>query len=200
MEFRLNQFAEIYKNRLQTIRIKSSPKPISSELLFNPPIIIVSGYTSSGKTTIAQYLQKTYGFDHIEESDYVKKEIQKYTSLDRFQAIEAINKKYGMTYFIKKTTDSISKNSKNPVVLSGVRRIEEIDYLKNNFPGSLLLFVDGPHELFEKRHLLKCRAEQDINSDYIKLINAEAKWGMESIKEKSNFVINNNCNFYFAIR
>jgi inosine/xanthosine triphosphate pyrophosphatase family protein/dephospho-CoA kinase len=193
--FRLKQFSSIYENRLLTIRNKPAEIESHQNKLFNPPLIIISGYSSSGKTTVSSYLKNKYNLDHIEESSIVTSEISLVPHSDRKTSIDKIVEQFGPLHFIKKATEDIPRNRHKPICISGVRTLVEVDYLKRQFPFSILLYIDGHTELFDIRHQIKCRQNKDIESDYQRLIANEIQWGMESIKANADHIIANNCNF-----
>lgn len=193
--FRLEQFSAIYKNRLLTIRNKPVVKESNQNKLFYPPLIIISGYSSSGKTTVSSYLKSSYHLDHIEESSVVTSEISKLPYSDRKTSIDKIVEQYGQLHFIKKAVKDIPQNRHKPLCISGIRTLVEVDYFKKYFPFSVLLYIDGHSELFNMRHQIKCTHNKNIECDYQKLISNEIKWGMKSIKQNADYIISNNCNF-----
>lgn len=193
--FRLKQFSAIYENRLLFIRNKPVVKESNQNKLFIPPLIIISGHTSSGKTTVSSYLKKEFNLGHIEESSAVTSEISLFPNSDRKASIDKIVEQFGPLHFIKKAIKDIHPNRIKPFCISGVRTLVEVDYLKKHYPFSVLLYIDGHIELFNIRHQIKCRRKNNIESDYQKLIMNEIQWGMESIKQNADYIITNNCNF-----
>lgn len=193
--FRLKQFSAIHENRLLLIRNKPVVKETAQYKLFKPPVIIVSGYSSSGKTTVSMYLRQKYNIDHIEESSVVTSEISLLSNLDRKTAINKIVKQFGPLHFIKKALNGVNQNRNNPLCISGIRTLVEVEYLKKHCPFTLLLYIDGHIEMFKMRHQIKCQRDNSLENSYQKLIDNENQWGMELIKQNADYVINNNCNF-----
>ncbi len=193
--FRLRQFSAIYENRLLFIRNKTVVKESYQGRLFKPTLIIISGYSSSGKTTVSSYLKTKFNLDHIEESSVVTSEISLFSNQERKTSIDKTIEKFGPLHFIKKALEGIHLHRNNPLCISGVRTLVEVDYIKKHYPFSVLLYIDGHLELFSMRHRKKCLRNKNLEGDYQKLIKNEFQWGMESIKQNADYIINNNCNF-----
>jgi len=147
MFYRLFQFIKIIENA-KSIYIKVKSDKVNQLPLFNPKVLIISGYTGAGKTTSATYLENKYGYHFLEESEAVKKE---FVSLDfregnLFNFVNNTIKSKDPLYFIKLLIKNENVNS-DKIVISGIRNPKEIDYLKKMFLDSKLIYIDTPFKI-----------------------------------------------------
>lgn len=190
MFYRLSQFMVIIENAKSIYR-KVKWDNVGQLPLFSPKVIIISGYTGTGKTTSAIYLKNKFDYYYLEESDVIKKEAFnanfRESNLSNF-ANEKV-KSNDPLYFIKLLIQN-AKISSNKIVISGVRNPKEVDYLKKIYSNSKLIYIDTPFKLRYLRTKVNGRFLGKYN-ELCKITKQERIWGMEAIKKKSDFVIKN---------
>lgn len=98
------------------------------------PNIVLCGYTCSGKTTASQRLARRFGYLHIEASDfmhlsyYYRHGYRGPTAIGDF-AESALTQK--PTIAAEKVVEYMLDHLAEPIVISGFRAPEEIEYLEN---------------------------------------------------------------------
>jgi dephospho-CoA kinase/inosine/xanthosine triphosphate pyrophosphatase family protein len=198
MFYRLFQFVTIIENA-KSIYIKIKPDNVYQLPLFIPKVIIISGYTGAGKTTSATYFKNKHGYYFLEESDVIKKEafISNFRESNLSNFVNEKVKSNDPLYFIKLLIQNNKVNS-NKIVISGVRNPKEIEYLKEIFLNSKLIYIDAPLELRYLRTKVNGRFFGKYNK-LCRITKQEKLWGMEKIKKKSDFVIRNIGNIEYLL-
>jgi dephospho-CoA kinase/inosine/xanthosine triphosphate pyrophosphatase family protein len=98
------------------------------------PNIILCGYTCSGKTTASQHLARTFGYLHVEASDfmhlsyYYRHGYRGPTPIGAF-AESALAQKPTMA--AEKVVEYLLDNIMEPIVISGFRAPQELAFLQN---------------------------------------------------------------------
>jgi len=160
-------------------------------------IIGLSGTFGAGKDTVSQYLVKK-GFQHISLSDIIREEATKRgMGHDRDSLRELGNilvRESGEEVLAKK---ALSKKTKKNLVLSSIRRIKEIDYLKKQ-PDFLLLFVDAPIKIRYERLRARSRiGESEMNFKDFKAkekleMSGKSTQRLDLCKKKADVLIDNS--------
>jgi dephospho-CoA kinase len=112
-------------------------------------IIVLTGLTAAGKSTISLPTSVKFGIPILETGNFVYKEVE-----DRGLEITPENikhvtieaKKISDSYFTERLIDEVKREyeSRQAIFVSGVRALSEIEYLKNEF-GSHNVLVIGFH-------------------------------------------------------
>ena len=93
---------------------------------------------SSGKDTVARYLAEKYGFERHTLSDVLRAEARvrkvKPTRENLYKIVDEIRAKDGKEALVKRV---IKKFKRDKIVISGIREKEEIEYLREKFPGKV---------------------------------------------------------------
>jgi len=124
----------------------------------------ISGTNSSGKDTVAKYIQSK-GFFHVSLSDILREEMGRQNiKINRDNMISFSNdfgKKYG--------ADSLAQiaykqfGDKKKLIISSIRKKEEIDFL-HKIPTFKLIFVDLPVNIRYERMLKRARENENVLS------------------------------------
>lgn len=120
-------------------------------------IIAIGGTLSSGKDTIAHYLEKK-GFVHLSLSDELR-EIARERGFETGREIlhniaKEVRSNFGDDYLMRLVVEKIGDSKKENFVITSIHHPEEVKYLKKR--GALLWVVDAPLELrFERAKLRK---------------------------------------------
>ena len=132
--------------------LKRTPVQINLPLDYGVNFILC-GYTCAGKTTASQFLARRYGYLHIEASDFMhlsyhyRHGYQSDISIGDF-AEQALAQ---MPHIVaENVAEYILEEESAPVVVSGFRSIEEIDWLQDHlsFTGKTfrIVFIDAEQE------------------------------------------------------
>lgn len=157
-------------------------------------IIGVSGTPASGKDTVAEYLEKEKGFDHISHSAILR-ELVKKQGLDlNLENLTEAGNKVG-TKLVEIALSRINKD-RNTVV-SSIRQVAEIETYKKE-KNFFMLFVEADARVRFER--LKSRGrvgdsetfEQFIDVEYRQSDGKSGGINLEGCKKQADFVIENN--------
>jgi dephospho-CoA kinase/inosine/xanthosine triphosphate pyrophosphatase family protein len=132
--------------------------------LFESSTFILLGSTCSGKSTLAEYMAKTYGYYHIEASDFMYLEYHKRHGSNPSVAIgdfaqDVLEK--NPIIVAKQVTEFCDKLSNMPIVISGFRTIQEVEYFKKNHKKDIqTLYIDTKQKIRYER--CKNRNRKDV--------------------------------------
>ena len=137
------------------------------------PNLILCGYTCAGKTTASQYLTHRFGYLHVEASDFVH---LSYLQRPGYEGPVASGDwaRAGLWRRSplsppRRLLNTLRKTQAAPIVVSGFRSPEEIDFLRR--PLSLLgknfetLFIEADEECRFERLRARMRPGDDISLD-----------------------------------
>jgi len=158
-------------------------------------LLMLIGYSGSGKSYIARSLQLT-GTRRIIEFGSIVRESMK-NCLNCNNAVDHADHVYqsgNKTQFAKLIHSSITE-AENQIVLVGARKSEEICYVRKQFNSVIAVGLDVPYEIRSNR--LMCIKPADWTMNEAKLFIAkreklECTWGMEDALESCDFVIDGN--------
>lgn len=133
-------------------------------------IIGLSGTISSGKDTLAHYLQEKYGLMHISTGDIVREiaEVQR-GSVERpvlFDVANELRHSYGGGVLVERALDRYQNSIRTyaGVVITGIRSLAEAKAIKEK--GGTIVFIDAPIEVRYARMQARHRdGEARINLD-----------------------------------
>ncbi len=166
----------------------------------NKIILGLVGEIASGKGTTAKYLQEKYngnthrfstmlrdvaGRMHLEES---RENLQKLST--------AFRQYFGDDILSKTIYFDVSGDKAGLVIIDGVRRIPDIQYL-SALPGFKLVYIEADIENRYKRIVERGENVDDKNKtleDFKKDHNWETEKDIVDLKEKADFILDNNGN------
>lgn len=112
-------------------------------------IIGVTALARAGKDTFALYLKEKYGFQTLNMSDVLADELARRgmepTKDNRSLLGDEWRKQHGMDIVIRKTLEKAQ--AYDNVVITGVRSVEEVDFLRNNSKGFCLVAVVADQDI-----------------------------------------------------
>jgi dephospho-CoA kinase len=124
-------------------------------------IIGVCGSACSGKDSVAEILERDFGFEHVSTSKLVRDEVlnerKKETRENQTLVANSTRREYGSDYFVKEAI-RLGKNGSHPttrLVLSGIYCVGEARYLLSQ-SNSVLIGINGP-EVKDRFTRLKAR-------------------------------------------
>lgn len=106
-------------------------------------ILILLGKRGSGKTSLAKLLECNNGFRHIEMSQYLLtlKESLGFKEMVLRNFVEKFQKEKGTSFLISKLITNCVETNNDNIVITGVRHLSEIDFIKSELTESKLFFV-----------------------------------------------------------
>lgn len=120
-------------------------------------IIAIIGETTSGKTTLSQYVHTNYNYRVYEIGDYVRKEYKRIRA--NMTLMEFSNLYYTtgkITHFIELAIKD-SQNCKQNMLFGGIRTIEEFKCLRKAYPNVTVILIkcdtDNRKKRYYKSHL-----------------------------------------------
>jgi dephospho-CoA kinase len=142
----------------------------------SPKVIIgIAGTLSSGKDTLANYLEKERGFLHKSTSDMLRAEKKRIYG-DSEEALlkradpfaNNLRREKGPGILVQLAFEEFIATSSDKLVISGIRSIGEVEKLHE--VGGKLVFVDANTELRFKRATSRNRDKQDVQTldDFLK--------------------------------
>lgn len=196
MLFRLAQFATLADFSNISFLKRKQPLRERQLRLFSPAVLLVSAYSGSGKTTTAIYLSRKHQMNYFEQSDTVRAAAYEsnWLSDDLAPFCNRIVSKHGPLYFILYFLETNKAVIDAPFIISGLRNPNEVDYLRELFPKSKLIYLDTPFELRYARRSLGGFPHPQDKKGFEQLTQQEKDWGTELIRNRADFVISNTGN------
>jgi len=136
---------------------------VQPSLPIGPYLFIVSGPTCAGKTTLAEYMVRQFGYFHIEASDfmylsyYEKHGVGSSVGIANF-ALQALREKPSIV--ADKILDFLMSLGRTHVVITGFRAKEEIECFKRHYKGHFplkIILVDADTDVRLERYLVRNR-------------------------------------------
>lgn len=173
-------------------------KQLSLENFKRPPVFILCGPTCTGKTTLAEYLAKKYGFMHIEASDFMYLAFYQRHSTDSPIAIIDFAKQAleDIPHIVaSQIIDYVGTKNYSPLVISGFRNIKEINWFSDNYFHSPVIpvYIDTDFDLRFER--CKNRDREDFKgnkSDFKSTNDKQYEMGVRELNDKLSDLIENN--------
>ncbi|MCL5411007.1 MAG: AAA family ATPase [Patescibacteria group bacterium] len=161
-------------------------------------IIGISGTFGAGKDLVAKYLETEKGFQHFSLADILREiAVENGTGVDRESVrilANKLNEEEGGDFLAKR---ALKRKNRENLVISAVRRPEEIDFLKHQ-DDFILFFIDAPIEIRYKRMVSRSRdVEGKMTLDELRDKeelegSGKSSQRVDLCKEKADFIINNS--------
>jgi len=156
------------------------------------PNLILCGYTCAGKTTASQHLARNFGYLHIEASDFMylsyfyRHGYQGPVAIGDF-AEQALAQKPDIV--AEKIVEYVTENLSSPIIVSGFRSPEEIEFLASNLAvyGKTFqtIFVAAHESTRFQRLRARMRPGDDITlEDFRMRDNQQRRMGLELIRNR----------------
>ncbi len=164
------------------------------ELTRRKMIIGLSGSPASGKDTVAEYLEKEKGFDHISLSSILRELVTKDGLELNLENLTKVGNAIG-TKLVEIALSRVNKD--NNTVVSSIRQVAEIETLKKE-KDFFMVFVDAAARIRFER--LKSRGRAGDSKTFEEFVDVEYKqsdgktggMNLTKCKEMSDYVIENN--------
>jgi dephospho-CoA kinase len=155
------------------------------------PNLILCGYTCAGKSTASQHLARNFGYLHIEASDFMHLSyLQRHgykgpVAIGDF-AEQALAQKPAIA--AAKVAEYVQKNSAAPIVVSGFRSSEEIDFLRRAVgKGFETLFIEANEGIRFERLRARMRPGDEISlEDFRRRDLQQQRMGLENIRSSQS--------------
>ncbi|PIR73757.1 MAG: hypothetical protein COU40_00795 [Candidatus Moranbacteria bacterium CG10_big_fil_rev_8_21_14_0_10_35_21] len=161
-------------------------------------IIGFAGEISSGKGTATKYVLEKHGGNSSRFStmlrDVLKRVYIEETRENMQKLSTFLRQTFGEDLLAKVMSEDVKNNQNEIVVIDGIRRLADIEYLKKN-PEFKLIYIDAePAIRFER---LKIRKEnpddaQKTFEQFQKDHEQEAELQIKDLKQQADYVIDNN--------
>ena len=174
----------------------------------NRKIIGLAGEIASGKGSFAKYVKEKYGAEIYRFSDVFRKILdilgleENRKNMSDLSLI--LRTTFGEDILAKAMAEEVKKSNEKVVIIDGVRRIEDIKYLKE-LADFELIFVDAEMKIRYER-IIKRGENSDDNNKTFEEFKKDAKRNAElkiaGLKQIADKIINNNSdleNFYRQI-
>ncbi len=161
-------------------------------------IIGLVGEIASGKGTAAKYLQEKYDASTYRFSTPLRDVLNRlYIENDRhnLQRISLVLRTaYGQDLFAKIITEDVKKSTANLIIVDGIRRLEDIKYLKE-LPNFYLVYITADINLRYERITSRDENTDDGKktfADFQKDHEAETELAIPQIGAAADFKIENS--------
>ena len=161
-------------------------------------IIGIAGRIASGKDTVADYIVEKYNAKSLKFSQSLRDVLSRLyqdISRDNMQKISLLLRQmFGEDMLAKVIYNDILNSKEDIIVVTGVRRIADIEMLKNT-NGFKLFFIDTNIETRYERLIQRSENIDDKNKsfeEFKKQELAETEVYIDQFKEIADYVIDNN--------
>jgi dephospho-CoA kinase len=163
-------------------------------------ILGTAGEIASGKETVARHIIKKYGGSLYRFSDPLRDILTRmHLDVDRqnyHKISKALRKYFGQDALSRIIYNDIKKSKDKIIVLDGIRRKSDMEYLKN-INGFKLIFIEA--DLKKRFERLKARREKTDDQrkglvSFKKEHKSEVEMKIRQLKKMADFVIDNNQN------
>ncbi len=161
-------------------------------------ILGIAGEVASGKDTIARYYQKKYGAGMYRFSDVLRDILHRlHIPESRKNLAEAslmIRKTFGEDVFAKAIVEEIERDSREFIVIDGVRRRSDVAGIES-LPGFRLLYISADQK---KRHTRLTERKQNVDDstktyeEFLRDSELESELEIRKLFDGADFLIENN--------
>ncbi|MFA6184352.1 MAG: AAA family ATPase [Parcubacteria group bacterium] len=161
-------------------------------------IIGLVGEIASGKGTVVKYLTEKYGASNHRFSTMLRDILDrlhiKHSRETLQQASSMLRNTYGENILAKVMAGDTKEDKNKIVVIDGIRRVEDIEFLKKN-PDFKLVFVDVSLEKRYERIVKREENSDDKNKtlkDFKFDAQREAELTIAGLREQADVILDNN--------
>lgn len=173
-------------------------KQLTFESFESVPTFILCGPTCTGKTTLAEHLSQSYGFVHIEASDFMHLEFyQRHGTQSSLKLVDFAQKALeDMPEIVAAQVIAYAqKSSSGPLVISGFRNIKEINWFNEHYLKSPVIPVYIKTNFKTRLDRCKKRARDDHKGEVQDFKETDEKqygMGLRELEKKLDKVITND--------
>lgn len=161
----------------ELIEYEKQKKLSYSPTLFDATTFVLLGATCAGKSTLAEYMADSYGYYHIEASDFMYLEYHKRHGVNPTVSIgdfaqKALEK--NPMIVVKQVVKFCNKLGAEPIVISGFRTLKEVEYFEDNHPKNVqTLYIDTQQSIRYERCKKRNRKDAALTLDTFKIKDAQ---------------------------
>jgi inosine/xanthosine triphosphate pyrophosphatase family protein/dephospho-CoA kinase len=201
IDFRKKTFQKLikflYKNAFITKYDPHKKNLKKQPELFKKKLVLLVGYSCSGKTTIAQYLLRQFQWQHFEASDFMRLEFYERHGINSCQKLECFAKE-----LLENSPKTIPiriiqeiENIQYNIVITGFRSPKELEQLEKSLNHKFTIetfFIQAPIDIRVKRAKLRCRGEDTEMSTQKMMIRdkTQSEMGLNKFKANSSVIEN----------
>lgn len=164
-------------------------------------ILGIAGEIASGKGTVTNYIVNEYQAGAHRFSTMLRDILRRlYLEISRenLQNLSTIlRQNFGEDTLSRAIAEDVKKDAREIVVIDGVRRLDDIKYLKK-LPGFKLIYVEADIETRYERIIRRNENSNDQNKSFEEFSRENEQESEQQIKDLKNyadFVIDNNGEF-----
>jgi len=161
-------------------------------------ILGLTGKIGSGKDTVAKYLMEKFGGQSFSYSDALAEVLNIYNlpvTRENLQKLSTVLRQNFSEDILANAMEKKVSQAAGPVVaITNVRREADIADIKK-LPNFYLIYVETDQKIRYQRYLKRNQSEGDREmtfEEFQKRDSAESEAQIEGLKNKADFVLNNN--------
>ncbi len=159
-------------------------------------VIAVCGLKCSGKDEIGSYIEKKYGFEHLDYTKHIttpllKREGKEITRDNQVELVSRLRKQHGIDVLTRTIVFKVHGNS----VISGVRYKEEVSYLRKHFKKDFkLIGVTADDQIrYERSKKRKTKGEEKHTfEEFLDRENLPTEIVIPQTMKLADFTVENN--------
>jgi dephospho-CoA kinase/inosine/xanthosine triphosphate pyrophosphatase family protein len=191
-DFRAGAFREMLEyleSQKQVVR-RSRPE-VQGHFDFGPRLFIVCGPSCAGKTTLAEYLGRHYGYYHVEASDFMYRAYYRRHGTNSKVAIgdfaeQVLEEEPDIV--ARQILENIGEHVQTPVVVTGFRSSAEIDWFSSNYAGIYSiepLYVTASESIRYARAMLRGReGEASERDEFVRRDDQQRAMGLSELERR----------------
>ncbi len=161
-------------------------------------ILGITGEMVSGKGTVANYVCDKYKSNSYKFSTILRDILDRVyieQSRENMQKISSIlRENFGQDILAKSIALDVNRDEKDIIVIDGIRRFSDIEHLRK-IPSFKMIYIEADIEIKHKRLITRGENTDDNSKtleDFKKDHNAEAEVQIKSLRDMSDYIIDNN--------
>jgi inosine/xanthosine triphosphate pyrophosphatase family protein/dephospho-CoA kinase len=183
---RLEEYTGVLNLHSQAYSRKEHSDLFSQFPLFAGSILLIVGPTCAGKTTFGEHAQQKHDALHVEASSVLRmmRSGEGEEGGDAFTFATNFLRQNGPDIIARKILQLYSLRFDKGAVITGFRTIEELELIKDKYPGAKVVFVNASERTRFGRHLARGRTRDcgDI-AEFRELDEEQASFGLLRVAE-----------------
>lgn len=161
-------------------------------------IICIVGMAGSGKSTVADFIEKKFNAKIVHSGDIIREEIKnrglKYSPKADMAIAHWFHEQGREKLVVERTLDRVKSSKKKLIVLEGMRNNAQVGYIKELADSPVVVIaVIASAKVRYKRELLRQRFGAKESLAYLKKRDkSEASHGLKKLIASANYKINNS--------
>ena len=160
-------------------------------------VIGITGLIGSGKNAVADYIKEKYNFVVINMGDVFRDILKREGKKITRDSLQDLRKTYGNNFLAQEVVRIIKENHYERAIIAGIRRSEDAEIPKKEFPGMKLVVIYADSNTRFQR-LKKRNRENDAKTreEFDRQMKREYKfYDFDRTFSMADFVIDNNGSF-----